>query len=307
MIKRAQNRIAESRATLPWTAVICLLIWLVGGVITRGWWLQMGVAALAMLMMALLNNVNALIRIYSRMISCSFIVLMTMTAYLWPQLSAGMAALAVTTFYLLLFQTYQDKRAMGMIFYAYAMLGIGSIFWVQLLWLVPLFWILMATNILAFSGRTFFASILGLVLPYWFLGGYYFLTGQITMLGEHFADILNVGPLFALGLLDLHHFVTIGFVFLLGILGMVHFLRNSYKDKIRIRMYYEAFIVIELVLMAAIIVFPKMADPLMALRIATTAPLIGHFLALTHTKLTNITFFVILAIVAALTLYNICL
>lgn len=307
MIKRAQNRIAESRATLPWTAVICLLIWLVGGVITRGWWLQMGVAALAMLMMALLNNVNALIRIYSRMISCSFIVLMTMTAYLWPQLSAGMAALAVTTFYLLLFQTYQDKRAMGMIFYAYAMLGIGSIFWVQLLWLVPLFWILMATNILAFSGRTFFASILGLVLPYWFLGGYYFLTGQITMLGEHFADILNVGPLFALGLLDLHHFVTIGFVFLLGILGMVHFLRNSYKDKIRIRMYYEAFIVIELVLMAAIIVFPKMADPLMALLITTTAPLIGHFLALTHTKVTNITFFVILAIVAALTLYNICL
>lgn len=307
MIKRAQNRIAESRATLPWTAVICLLIWLVGGVITRGWWLQMGVAALAMLMMALLNNVNALIRIYSRMISCSFIVLMTMTAYLWPQLSAGMAALAVTTFYLLLFQTYQDKRAMGMIFYAYAMLGIGSIFWVQLLWLVPLFWILMATNILAFSGRTFFASILGLVLPYWFLGGYYFLTGQITMLGGHFADILNVGPLFALGLLDLHHFVTIGFVFLLGILGIVHFLRNSYKDKIRIRMYYEAFIVVELVLMAAIIVFPKMADPIMALLITTTAPLIGHFLALTHTKVTNITFFVILAIVAALTLYNICL
>ena len=307
MIKRAQNRIAESRATLPWTAVICLLIWLVGGVITRGWWLQMGVAALAMLMMALLNNVNALIRIYSRMISCSFIVLMTMTAYLWPQLSAGMVALAVTTFYLLLFQTYQDKRAMGMIFYAYAMLGIGSIFWVQLLWLVPVFWILMATNILAFSGRTFFASILGLVLPYWFLSGYYFLTGQIAMLGGHFAGILNVGPLFALGLLDLHHFVTIGFVFLLGILGIVHFLRNSYKDKIRIRMYYEAFIVVELVLMAAIIVFPKMADPIMALLITTTAPLIGHFLALTHTKLTNITFFVILAIVAALTLYNICL
>ncbi len=307
MIKRAQNRIAESRATLPWTAVICLLIWLVGGVITRGWWLQMSVAALAMLMMALLNNVNALIRIYSRMISCSFIVLMTMTAYLWPQLSAGMVALAVTTFYLLLFQTYQDKRAMGMIFYAYAMLGIGSIFWVRLLWLVPVFWILMATNILAFSGRTFFASILGLVLPYWFLGGYYFLTGQIAMLGEHFVDILNVGPLFAFELLDLHHFVTMGFVFLLGILGIVHFLRNSYKDKIRIRMYYEAFIVIELVLMAAIIVFPKMADPIMALLITTTAPLIGHFLALTHTKLTNITFFVILVIVAALTLYNICL
>lgn len=307
MIKRAQNRIAESRATLPWTAVICLLIWLVGGVITHGWWLQMGVAALAMVMMALLNNVNALIRIYSRMISCSFIVLMTMTAYLWPQLPAGMVALAVTTFYLLLFQTYQDKGAMGMIFYAYAMLGIGSIFWVQLLWLVPVFWILMATNILAFSGRTFFASILGLVLPYWFLSGYYFLTGQIAMLGAHFADILNVGPLFALKLLDLHHFVTIGFVFLLGILGIVHFLRNSYKDKIRIRMYYEAFIVVELVLMAAIIVFPKMADPIMALLITTTAPLIGHFLALTHTKLTNITFFVILAIVAALTLYNICL
>lgn len=307
MIKRAQNRIAESRATLPWTAVICLLIWLVGGVITHGWWLQMGVAALAMVMMALLNNVNALIRIYSRMISCSFIVLMTMTAYLWPQLSAGMVALAVTTFYLLLFQTYQDKRAMGMIFYAYAMLGIGSIFWVRLLWLVPVFWILMATNILAFSGRTFFASILGLVLPYWFLGGYYFLTGQIAMLGEHFVDILNMGPLFAFELLDLHHFVTMGFVFLLGILGIVHFLRNSYKDKIRIRMYYEAFIVIELVLMAAIIVFPKMADPIMALLITTTAPLIGHFLALTHTKLTNITFFVILVIVAALTLYNICL
>lgn len=307
MIKRAQNRIAESRATLPWTTVVCLLIWLVGGAVTQGWWLQMGVAALAMVMMALLNNVNALIRIYSRMISCSFIVLMTMTAYLWPQLHAGMAALAIVTFYLLLFQTYQDKRAMGMIFYAYAMLSIGSIFWAQLLWMVPLFWILMATNILAFSGRTFFASILGLILPYWFLGGYYFLTGRIGTLAAHFAGMLNVGTPFAIETFDTHHIVTIGFIFLLGIVGMVHFLRNSYKDKIRIRMYYEAFIVIELVLMAAVIVFPRMADPLTALLIATTAPLIGHFLALTHTKLTNISFFVILTTVAALTLYNICL
>lgn len=305
MIKRAQNRIAESRATLPWTIVICLLIWLTGGVIAHGWWLQIGVVAVATLMMALLNNVNALIRIYSRSISCSFIVLMTMAAYLWPQLHAGMAALAVITFYLLLFQTYQDKSAAGMIFYAYAILGIGSVFWVQLLWLVPLFWLLTATKILSFSARTFFASIIGLVLPYWFLAGYYFLTGQTEVLARHFAGMFDVGSPFAFELFDTHRIITIGFVALLGITGIVHFLRNSYKDMIRIRMYYEAFIVIELILVAAIIVFPQMADPITALLIVTTAPLIGHFLALTYTRLTNIAFFIILVLIIAITLYNI--
>lgn len=78
MQKRLQNRIAESR----WALTVCLIyaagIMLLGGVIEKGLWLQTACLAISTLMMVELNNSNSLIRIYSRMVSCSFLLLNVM-------------------------------------------------------------------------------------------------------------------------------------------------------------------------------------------------------------------------------------
>jgi hypothetical protein len=49
---------------------------------------------------------------------------------------------------------------------------------------------------------------------------------------------------------------------------------------------------------------PQHYDVLIRILIINTAPLLGHFLALTHTRQTNIVFFVITAAVILITGYN---
>ncbi|MGI6232537.1 MAG: hypothetical protein ACOYJF_06780 [Prevotella sp.] len=304
MIHRLQNRIAESRVALPWTTVFCLIIWLIGGTIEKGLWLQFFLLGLSTLMMMALNKVNALIRIYSRMVSCSYIVMCTMAVYLYDSLQASVVSLSLIVFYFALFHAYQDKRAVGWVFYAFVSLSVGSIFFVQLLYFIPLMWMLLATNVLAFSVRTFFSSILGTLLPYWFLGAYCLWTNETQELVHHFTRLVTNEGLFCYNSIDIHRWVTIAIVAALALTGIIHFLRNSFRDKIRTRMIYEMFIVVDIAIFIAMVIFPGYADPLLAMLIATTAPLIGHYLALTHTRLTNISFFVIIIITLLTTCYN---
>ena len=81
MIKRTQNRIAESRWALPICAAYTLLICIISGLFVEGIWVQLALTAVATLLMVELNNRNSLIRIYSRMVSCSFLVLTMMTPH----------------------------------------------------------------------------------------------------------------------------------------------------------------------------------------------------------------------------------
>ena len=48
---------------------------------------------------------------------------------------------------------------------------------------------------------------------------------------------------------------------------------------------------------------PQLYDLMIRVLLITTSPLIGHFVALTSTKVTNIAFLTIVAVVLALTVY----
>ena len=78
----------------------------------------------------------------------------------------------------------------------------------------------------------------------------------------------------------------------------------SYLDKIRTRMIYEVFIVIDLCCFCLIILQPQHFDRLLGLAILTTSPLIGHYLALSHTKISNICFYAIIVLALIITFYN---
>ena len=85
-MKRIQNRVAGSRIALPVTAVYALLVCLINHLVGQSLWLQLLLLAVSTLLMVQLNNINALIRIYSRMVSCSFLVLMSMVTFIFPGL-----------------------------------------------------------------------------------------------------------------------------------------------------------------------------------------------------------------------------
>ena len=304
IVKRFQNRVAESRIALPVTGVYAFAVCALGGLFTEQLWVQFVLLAVSSFLMMELNNVNALIRIYSRMVSCSFLVLAVMSQYLVVDVRCGIVQACFIAFYLFLFSAYQDNRAMGRVFYAFLMLGIASTMFVQILFFVPLVWGLLCTNIMVRSFRAFVSSLFGLLVPYWFMVAYYLYIDDVDSLLDHFLQIAQFGPV--LGWMDMpvSHILTAAYVAILAVVGMIHFRLNNYKDKIRTRMLFEIFSVLALAAIVFMILQPQHIDYLLALLIVSTSPMIGHYIALTNTFITNISFYVMLVVALIITCVN---
>ena len=243
-----------------------------------------------------LNNVNALIRIFSRMVSCSYLVLMTMAFFLFEDIANSIISVLAIAFYIFFFSIYQEGRAVGRIFYAFAILGTMSVIFVQTLYFVPIIWVLLFTNIMAGNVRMIVASLLGLILPYWFIAAYGVFSGNALLIVPHFEALLEFGPLADWQVVSRAEILTLCFVALLSITGMIHFRLNNYKDKIRTRMLFEIFSVMNLCLMVFIALQPNLIEPLLTLLIVNTAPMIAHYIALTNTKVTNVSSYIIILI-----------
>lgn len=305
MQKRIQNKVAGSRFAFPVVAVYGLLVWLAAGAIENMQWMQFAMYAVSTVLMLTLNNSNALIRIYSRMVSCSFIVMACSATFLFQSLKVEAVQMLFVLFYLSLLRSYQDKRAPGIVFYSFACIGLISLWFVQILYFVPVFWLLMATNLMAFGNRMFWASILGIIVPYWFMAGYYLYMGNIDDLQSHFLQLADFQPLFGIEIPDMHRLATFAVVALLAVIGIVHYLRNSYLDKIRTRMIFEMFITVDLLAMAFLVLQPQHFDMLMPIVIVNTSCLYAHFIALTKTRITNLVFLLVCVLMLALTVFNV--
>lgn len=304
MRKRLQNKIAESRFALLVMALYGIGVWLLAGGYSSEMRLQFALFIVSTFMMVALNNNNALIRIYSRMVSCSFIGMTCAASFLFGSVDASVVQTMFVMFYLSLMRSYQDKHAPGIVFYSFASLGIASLFFVQILYFVPFLWILMATNLMAFSHKMFWASIIGVIAPYWFAAGYYAYIDELPALADHFVQLTQFGQILDYTVLDVHEIATFAVVALLALIGIVHYLRNSYLDKIRTRMMFEMFITVDLLAVLFVLLQPQHFNTLLPVIIVNTSCLYAHFIALTRTRLTNIVFIAVCLLVVALTAYN---
>lgn len=304
MKKRFQNKAAESKLAMPLTSMWAIGVWLLCGLVQHQLWWQFACFAMSSVLMVQLNNINALIRIYSRMVSCSFMALMCMACFLFADAAGAATQLSFIAFLLLGFMTYQDKQSVGLTYYAYLMLGIVSIFFVQILYLLPLIWLMSFTQLQSLSWRTWGASLLGLLTPYWFICCALMWTGDFTRFVGHFSALADVQPVVGFAALSIGRKLVLAFLVLMLLTGTVHFIRQHHNDKIRTRLLFGFFIWMALAVLLFMFLQPQHFDVLLHLLIVLTAPLIAHFLTLTSTKQTNVAFFVIVGAVIFITGYN---
>lgn len=86
---------------------------------------------------------------------------------------------------------------------------------------------------------------------------------------------------------------------LFAVTGFVHYVRQSYDDKIRVRMCYYSFMVMQVVIVVWLFCQPHYFAFLFPLLVLSTVPMAAHFIALTRTWLTNVWVIVLgLALVA---------
>lgn len=307
MRKLIQNTVATSRLTLPGTIVYTVAIWLLYGLLTQSatnLWVQFACFGVTSYLMMVLNNQNALIRIFARMVSCAFLALSCAASFLFVDIRGNLMELFVVAAYLILFQSYQNREATGIAYYGFLMLGLASLACPLILFFIPLLWLLMATHLLSLSWRTWQASLLGLLTPYWFICCWLVYQHDFSPL------ISNLSPLFDFQFPIRYDSLGTG-VLLTGallmactVIGITHFIRKSSSDSIRVRLLYGFFIWMDLFAFALLAFQPQHYDMLLRIIIINTAPLIAHFLALTSTKITNVVFFVLTGIILIITAYN---
>ena len=142
-MKRIQNKVAESRRTLPLAILYSIAIWLLAGLIQEQWWIQFGCFLLSAFLMVHLNNLNVLIRIYSRIVSVSFIILSSTAVFLFPSISGSIIQTCFIASLMTLYNCYQDRESPGWTFYTFLCLGIASLVDIHILFFVPVFWLMM--------------------------------------------------------------------------------------------------------------------------------------------------------------------
>lgn len=286
------------------TAVYGLAVWLLGGLATHHWWPQLVYWGAAVYLMTELSNTNALLRIRSTMVSAVFILMAgTMTDCL-ASMQGAIAQLCFVGFLLLLFNTYQDKLSMGRAFYAFVCLGLGSMAAVETLWLVPVTWLLMTTQLQSMSWRNWMASIFGLLLPYWLLMLWFIYLQDFSPLAEHFTMLVELEIPYDYTQTDWVRWLVFVFLTVMTIAGILHCRHNSYEDKIRIRLLLGFFAVMALTCIVLTVLQPYLYDPMMRYAVICASPLIAHFLTLTSSRITNIVFFASLGICVAITALN---
>ena len=153
--------------------------------------------------------------------------------------------------------------------------------------------------------RTFFASLLGLATPYWFMTGWLIWqkNGDLHAIISLF-DVQDIFQFpFDFSFVSLSCQLIMAFATLLLVIGSIHFIHSSFRDKIRVRQIYYGFITLGLYSLAILVLQPHNELALRML-IFAASPLTGHYWALTNSRISNILFIVLTVAIIALTAFN---
>ncbi len=318
MFRQFQQALATGKFTLLTVAVVALVLWLPGIADTahvdsgQGLWtlipdlpvggiVHIGVgfvlSALAVYLMAELNNRNLLLRITSRMLSSLLAILIAVSPFMHSMHPGHVTMVMTILSYFFLFAVYQRPFSRGIAMMIYMVVSLASLVYPQMLYMVPVYWV--AQGMLrSMSVKTFFASIIGVLLPYWMLGGVLVCVDRTDLLMDMWRQMTDVSlPDYTA--LTIQQIVSYAYLVLVFCIGTSHYLRYSYKDKTRTRTIYNVVVLMGMIKMLMLLVLPAHVLALLPVFMVDTAIIGGHYMALSDGKVANITVFVLLVLAIA--------
>ncbi|MCD8182454.1 MAG: hypothetical protein LUE99_04430 [Bacteroides sp.] len=313
--KRFQNRITAGRFTLPAAILISVACWVLSGILLPDMEVQKndyplwgifhdfcipswGNRVSSFILYSIigyflieLNNAFALIRMRASVQTTIYILLISVCPSIHMLYAGDLAAITFLIALFFLFRSYQQSASSGILFNAFLCIGIGSLIFPQLTLFAPIFWI-GAYSFQSLNPKSFFASLIGWSVPYWFLLGYGYLFGQMEVFYMPFLELINFQPIqFDFQPWEL---ATLGYLFILYIASAGHCLIASYEDKIRARSYLNFLISLNFCIFIYIGLQPALSPHLLSLLLIGVSILAGHLFALISSLASNIFFIVML-------------
>ena len=303
--KRFQNTFTESKFFLPLAVVITAGACYLTGLVSDTLWMQVVCLAVSVVMMLELNNSNQLLRVQSQATPAMFLLLVATAIFTFPDLKVNIVQLCAIALYYMLFHCHMHHPSPGWTFYGFFCLGLASLVFVQILYFVPVLWVLMVVNLRSMTSRTFYASLLGIITPYWLAAPLFLYLSSLDSALAHFSKLAVFQPLGDYSMMGEHEWLSFGWLCLLTFISIVHYANQGYQDKMRTRLLHQIFITIDVLAIAFLALQPQHHRPIMSIIIVNTSPLIAHYLTLTHTWLTNISFHLIILVTLAIIFYNV--
>ncbi len=303
-----QEKVATGKATLTVVIVIVSAYWLIGGFssITEATsssniWLKLTEAlrgtllrdiigfallCLAALQLVLLNNTFALIRTHTSFHVSLFLLF---AGLLSPQTLDITSVLAPCMLLSLqnLFHTYQNNESMGYAYLCFFFMALGSLFFPPVLFFTPLF-LGALMHYMALTPRTFVASILGLLTPYWVLFTYAFCTDRLDLFVRLWEKLIPKMPDYSV--LSLTDELSLAYIWLITIVSGINCMQGNFYDKIRTRYHLGFLLLLQLCISVLIIAQPSDYNALFPLLFIVSGILAAHLFTLTHTKWCNLFF-----------------
>jgi len=212
---------------------------------------------------------------------------------LHPVYAGDFASIAFLISLFFLFKGYQHPRPASTMFYSFLFIGLGSLFFPQLTLFIPLYWI-GAYGFQALTPKSFFSSLVGWTLPYWFLLGHAYFYDEMDLFYQPFIELATFHPI-NLWDFPLWEIATLGYLFVLYLVSSIHCLVAGYEDKIRTRSYLHFLIFLSFCIFVYILLQPVLTVHLLPLLLIGVSILTGHFVVLTNSRASNVFFICALA------------
>lgn len=219
-------------------------------------------------------------------------LLLATNSFLLGNLLQSVAALLVLLAISSLFESYQETRAEKNAFDIALLLSLASLFWIKILYLLPIFWFgLYAMKTLSF--KSWLASIVGIIAPYWFAFFYFAYNNNYEPLLQYGQTIIEF-ELIDFSTTQLYTWIHLGITIVASFFALTHAMFSSLTDKIRTRSFLIFLVV--LIFSSYILTFVDFRNSGSALYVSylLSAFMISHLFASVRGRFTSFLFHIML-------------
>lgn len=201
-----------------------------------------------------------------------------------------------------LFRSYESVYAPVPIFHSFLCLGISSFLLPQVLYFIPLIYFYMI-GLRAFTLRTFFAGLIGLLLPYWIALAYHLYAGNMEETWLPFKALTCFSPI-DYSILSLSQLISGGIAILFIAICSIECILHSYQDKVQTRIMLRVLIITGIGTLACMLLLPSHFNTYFLMTLIVGSVMGGHLLALTFNRFTRIFLWVSLGIWTCVCIMN---
>lgn len=282
---RFQYNLVTGRGTLPVTIIICLIMY---GITyqEKTDLLSLAIHGAIVYCLIELNTTFSLIRTRTTLHAAIFLFFLSGLPFLHTYSHEQWVPLLFTISFSYLFRSYESIYASVPVFHSFLCLGISSFLLPQVVYFIPLVYFYMI-GLRALTLRTFLASLIGFLVPYWITLAYHLYVGNVEETWIPFETLASFPPIdyFQLSLPQL---ISGGIVTLFIVICSIECILHSYQDKVQTRIMLRILMITEMGTFACMLLLPSHFNTYFLMTLIVGSIMGGHLLALTFNRFTRI-------------------